>query len=55
MFLAYWLRDATLSSKRYQFYGRTNSMADRVIAKFLQAHDGIRTRDLFLTKEVLYH
>ncbi len=29
-------------------------MADRLIAKFLQAHDGIRTRDLLLTKEVLY-
>jgi hypothetical protein len=29
-------------------------MACRVAAGILQAHDGIRTRDLFLTKEVLY-
>ena len=26
----------------------------RPAAKMLEAHDGIRTRDLFLTKEVLY-
>jgi hypothetical protein len=49
-----WPGEPTLSILRNQFYGMPVIHCMPRGRGNLQAHDGIRTRDLFLTKEVLY-